>query len=63
MQIEYSRISHHAPRRCSVELPGGLYYSRSWTVADVQQYRAIGGWFSRGEHDFADKEAATVAYE
>lgn len=56
----YKRLTIHAPRRMSEELQT-RYVMRPWTVDGVLAYQAVGGWFSKGQHDFADMSAARAA--
>lgn len=54
------RLHYPAPARCSHEVRGG-WVSRPWTIADVREYLAAGGWFTKGRHHFADRRAARLA--
>lgn len=51
-ETTYTRLTHPAPARCSVELKGGRYSTTQWTLKDVWLYRRYGGWFASGHHDF-----------
>lgn len=54
-------LTHPAPRRMSVELGGGKYYTAAWTSDEVRKYKAAGGWFVRGKHDFDCRATAVLA--
>lgn len=56
-----TQLHYPAPSRASVELGGGKYYTRPWTVLDVQEARRAGMWFTKGRHEFASREAALLA--
>ena len=56
------RMTFPAPRRESVELAGGGYTTKQWTLQGVKDYLAIGGWFASGHHDFDSKATATAAF-
>lgn len=51
-----------APRRMSVETGSNQFYTEEWTVEGVLAYREVGGWFTRGGHDFASPAAASKAF-
>ena len=58
---QHRTMRFSAPRRMSEELPDGRYYTLPWSKPGVLSYRAIGGWFEKGKHDFADRAAAVAA--
>lgn len=51
-----------APKRCSEEGAEG-WFTRPWTMADAEAYRAIGGWFISSGHQFDSKATARTAAE
>lgn len=55
------KMTFAAPASCAVELPGGKWANGPWTLEEVKAYKAVGGWFVKGRHWFADRAAALEA--
>ena len=54
------KLKFPAPRRCS-EVTDNGYFTRPYTVADVQLTKLGGGWFIPHYHDFANSAAIKAA--
>jgi hypothetical protein len=57
------RLTFPAPTRASTPASAGQFQSHPWTVEEVRACVAAGGWFKPGGHDFADSQAARLAYD
>ena len=55
------RMSLAAPASMAVERPNGLWSQAPWTQEEIKAYKAVGGWFVKGRHWFADRAAALEA--
>ena len=60
-EAKMRRLSCPAPRRESVEISGGKYYTKLWSLNGVKETHALGGWFMPGQHDFESKKVAEYA--
>jgi hypothetical protein len=59
---QVTRLRFPAPRRVSVPVEGGKFYTVPWSRETVLSYRYAGGWFSKGGgHAFEDSSAAAAA--
>lgn len=60
--MKHERMTHPAPSRVLYPSPvdAGKWWSRKWSLQEVLEYRAIGGHFLAGEHDF-EKGVAVYA--
>lgn len=59
---EAGPLSFPAPHREAVRLESGAWTDRPWSFAAVHRYRLAGGYFLRGQHEFASRDAARLAY-
>ncbi len=55
------RLTYPAPARVHVPTGSGTRHSHAWTLKEVLEYRAIGGWFDSGRHDYAGRGIAKFA--
>ena len=55
-------MKYPAPRRCDAPSGHGKYTTHPWSILAVAQALSIGAWFQIGRHDFADKDARTLAF-
>lgn len=56
-----SNLTFPAPRREAVSVEGG-WTDQPWSEAGVKRELAAGGYFVKGQHQFASREAAKLAF-